>query len=141
MPPGEAARQPAARKWRNLDCGERANGGETPLKKPGAGTTAGRTGEHGHPARYGREDAAPARVALALPGAFHAATPTGAAIPVKSRKKRKSGDHSGPERTMTRPGHFERKSAVFSKSRAGKKRRKRPLLRNGPKIKGKERRT
>ena len=35
---------------------------------------------------------------------------------------------------MTRPGHFERKNAVFSKSRAGKKRRKRPLLRDGPKI-------
>ena len=40
---------------------------------------------------------------------------------------------------MTRPGNFERKNALFSKSRAGKKRRKRPLLRNGPKIKGKER--
>ena len=40
---------------------------------------------------------------------------------------------------MTRPGDFERKNAVFPKSRAGKKRRNRPLLRNGSKIKGKER--
>ena len=66
---------------------------------------------------------------------------TGAAIPVKSRKKRKSGDNSGPERTVTRPGDFERENAVFPKSRAGKKRRKRPLSRDGAKIKGKERRT
>ena len=87
------------------------------------------------------QDAAPARVVSAFPGPFCAATPTGAAIPVKSRKKRKSGDNSGPARTMTRPGHFERKNAVFPKSRAGKKRQKRPLLRDGAKIKGKERRT
>ena len=48
MPPGDVARRPAVRKWRNLDCSERTNGGETPLKKPGAGTTSGRTGEYGH---------------------------------------------------------------------------------------------
>lgn len=35
---------------------------------------------------------------------------------------------------MTRLGDFERKNAVFSKSRAGKKRRKRPLSCDGPKI-------
>lgn len=47
-PPSDVARRPAARKWRSLDRSERTNGGETPLKEQGAGTTLGRTGEYGH---------------------------------------------------------------------------------------------
>ncbi|WP_207647557.1 hypothetical protein, partial [Anaerotignum lactatifermentans] len=45
MLPGDVARRPAARRWRNLDRSERTNGSETPLKEPGAGTTSGRTGK------------------------------------------------------------------------------------------------
>ena len=45
MPPGDVARRPAARRWRNLDRSERTNGSETPLKEPGAGTTSGKTGK------------------------------------------------------------------------------------------------
>ena len=48
MLPGDVAQRLAAGKWRNLDRSERTNGGETPLKEPGAGTTSGRTGENGH---------------------------------------------------------------------------------------------
>ena len=35
MLPGDVARRPAARKWRNLDRSERTNGSETPLKEQG----------------------------------------------------------------------------------------------------------
>ena len=54
-------------------------------------------------------DTVPVRVASVCSGPFHTSSPTGAAIPVKSRKKQKLGDNSGPEWTMTRMGHFERK--------------------------------
>lgn len=33
MPPGDVARRPAARKWRNLDRSERTNGGRNAAEK------------------------------------------------------------------------------------------------------------
>ena len=97
MPPGDVARQPAARKWRNLDRSERTNGGKTPLKEPGAGTTSGKTGEHEHPTRNGA-GRCPHPCRFGLFGAALRRRSSGAEIPVKSRKKRKSGNNNGPDR-------------------------------------------
>ena len=73
--------------------------------------------------RVRRDFSKPNRIYLLIPKADHTKT-------VKSRKKQKSCDNSRPDDTFPCPGGFYLKILIFPKSRAGKKTRKMPLLRN-----------